>query len=408
MSKFEVKVVRIDDVVDHPDADRLSLNKIGGFVAISNKHAPRLGVNSWIHRYQPGQLVVYVPEGAVVPLDVLKQHGYTDADGNGILAGSKGNRVKAIKLRGIVSQGLIFSIEQFEDINVLSRPGSLDPDMLGPLSVREGDDVAEWLGIVKYEPVIPASMSGDVFYCPALTLKFDIENQQKYPDVFNDDEIVYVTEKVHGTFAGFVFIDQAFADREGVDTSKLIPFGNNGYATAFSKGLGEKGLVFDANESNRAKNLYLRQLVQLLDSPAFVQTIADNVAYMGSKITVLGEIFGKGVQDLQYGTEKAQFAAFNIVSGGSQFMAAKAFYDGDGIAKDLVEQVPLLFVGEYGDLIANVTQYRDGKSFYDPNTIREGIVVVPAIEDQDERIGRKCLKLVSPDYLVRKGGTEYN
>ncbi len=44
----------------------------------------------------------------------------------------------------------------------------------------------------------------------------------------------------------------------------------------------------------------------------------------------------------------------------------------------------------------------------DANHIREGIVMVPAVERRDARIGRVCLKSVSADYLTRKGGTEFN
>jgi len=42
------------------------------------------------------------------------------------------------------------------------------------------------------------------------------------------------------------------------------------------------------------------------------------------------------------------------------------------------------------------------------NHIREGIVMVPAVERIDRSIGRVCLKSVSAEYLVRKNGTEYN
>ena len=59
MATFEVKAVKIDEVTDHPNADRLSMNRIGGFIAISNKVDGK-------HRYRAGDLVVYVPEGAVI------------------------------------------------------------------------------------------------------------------------------------------------------------------------------------------------------------------------------------------------------------------------------------------------------------------------------------------------------
>jgi len=40
--------------------------------------------------------------------------------------------------------------------------------------------------------------------------------------------------------------------------------------------------------------------------------------------------------------------------------------------------------------------------------MREGVVVTAARERQDDILGRVILKSVSEDYLLRKGGTEYN
>ena len=375
MSTFEVKVVRIDDVIDHPNADRLSLNKIGGFVAVSNKD------EDGNHRYRPGQLVVYVPEGAVVPLDILQQFGYTDSEGKGILAGSKGNRVKAIKLRDVVSQGLIFP-----NTNI---------------GGREGDDLAETLGIVKYEPVIPASMSGEVIHMPSLTLNFDVENLQKYPDAFEHDEYVYATEKLHGTFAAFVFTSATDVSEE--ESQNLIQVSPNIYATAFSKGLGAKGLVFKATPDNISRNIYLRALTNLLSNETARQEIIDNVNYIApSKLTLIGEIYGKGVQDLTYSLDSPSFAMFGAIND-KTYMNAESFFNETPL--DSIPCVPLIYQGPFGQLIDNIEDYRDGKSVVDGITLREGIVVTPQIEGRDDRFGRKALKLVSPDYLLRKGQT---
>lgn len=404
MSKFEVKVVRVDEVLDHPDADRLSLNRIGGYIAVSNK------TDEGEHRYRADQLVVYVPEGAVVPLEILEQFGYTH-EGKGILAGSKGNRVKAIKLRGVVSQGLIFPIKDANgDMPMVTR-GEADY-----MTVNEGDDVAEFFDIVKYEPVIPASMSGDVVHYPELTINFDLENVQKYPDLFADNELVYVTEKLHGTFCGYVFVSAYYCTSNGIDVNNLIPFANSMYATAFSKGLGAKGLVFKATPENEARNLYLRALRTLIDDPAIAGFLRMNTEFVGGKSFILGEIYGKGVQDLDYSLTKPQFAMFNIVTGGGEYMSAKGMFD---LIKDVEaaamedwkvpDTAPLLAIAlPFKQVVDNIADFRDGVSAVDSKTLREGCVIVPAFEGRDDRIGRRALKCVSPAYLTRKGGTEYN
>ena len=38
MSTFEVNVVRVDDIYNHPNADRLSIVLIGGYEAITMKN----------------------------------------------------------------------------------------------------------------------------------------------------------------------------------------------------------------------------------------------------------------------------------------------------------------------------------------------------------------------------------
>ena len=37
---------------------------------------------------------------------------------------------------------------------------------------------------------------------------------------------------------------------------------------------------------------------------------------------------------------------------------------------------------------------------------REGVVIRPLVERRDDRLGRVILKIVSEEYLLRKGGTE--
>ena len=91
MAYFEVNVVKIDQIEDHPNADALELAVIGGYRAIV-----KLG------DFKAGDLVVYIPEQSIVPQWLLERMGL-----EGRLAGKDKNRVKAIKLRGVLSQGLV-------------------------------------------------------------------------------------------------------------------------------------------------------------------------------------------------------------------------------------------------------------------------------------------------------------
>lgn len=388
MSKFEVLIEQVSNVRDHPDADRLSLMNVNGFVCISAK------LEDGSHRYKDGDPVAYIPEGAVLPEWLLKELDFWDEEKQtGRLNGSKGNRIKAMRLRGILSQGVVYPCCGItaEDGTHFRKWMKMESGLIEKVGV--GWDVAEQLGITKYEPEIPASMGGEVFsHSYDLIHKFDIENAQKFQHVFFPEDIVNITEKLHGTFTGMIFT------HEKRDDFLEVTVGDNKfYATAYSKGLGEKGLCFKATEQNLAKNLYLRSLQE------FIKNLGDNLEWFfnnivnpNTHVVIMGETFGQGIQDLGYSTAP-KFAAFDIKLG-DYIVHHKEF-------RYLCEQlgvtaVPLLYHGAYSD--APLEQLRDGKSSLDGQTLKEGIVIRDNQNSDTGFIGRKMLKMVSPDYLTRK------
>lgn len=86
MSFFKTEVVRLE-IEPHPNADRLELARIGDYQAI----VPR-------GQFVTGDIAAYVQEGSLVPLALLSEMGL-----EGRLAGPDANRVKAIRLRGVLS-----------------------------------------------------------------------------------------------------------------------------------------------------------------------------------------------------------------------------------------------------------------------------------------------------------------
>ena len=381
MADFKAEVVKLT-IEEHPNADALELARVGDYVSIVQK-----GV------YKTGELGVYIPEQAVLPEWVISRLGL-----EGRLAGKAKNRVKAIKLRGVLSQGLIYPVEA--RYNVIETNTGLEPSKVkdviycitqdegGPGHlVEEGYDPTEWMGITKYEPVIPTSMNGQVFNASGYTLKYDIENIKKHPDVFTTDDIVCVTEKLHGTWACFGY-------HPDVD-----------HAIVTSKGLSGQGLAFKMNDENE-NNLYVKTFRQ------FAEALERAKAWVGSDTPVylLGEIYGRGVQDLHYGTLQPRFCLFDIyigTPGHGHYVGAIAMRF---IAERTleVETVPELYWGVYDkELIEGLTSGTETVSL-DNTHMREGIVIKPEQEQRDDEIGRKVLKSVSEQYLLRRGGTEFN
>jgi RNA ligase (TIGR02306 family) len=91
MSTFTAPVVRIRAIEAIPGADAIELAVVGDYRSVVRKG-----------QFQPGSVAVYLPESAIVPDALLEQLGLT-----GKLAGPDKNRVKAIKLRGCLSQGIL-------------------------------------------------------------------------------------------------------------------------------------------------------------------------------------------------------------------------------------------------------------------------------------------------------------
>ena len=91
MADFAVEVLPLR-IEPHPEADRIELAVIGEYRSVVQKG-----------RYHDGDLVAYIPEASIVPDALIEEMGLT-----GKLSGSKKNRVKAARFRGVLSQGLCY------------------------------------------------------------------------------------------------------------------------------------------------------------------------------------------------------------------------------------------------------------------------------------------------------------
>jgi RNA ligase (TIGR02306 family) len=349
MSTFRVEITRIDEILPHPHADRLELVRIRGWKAVAARGA-----------HAPGEAVVYIPEDAVVPEPVLEALGLT-----GKLAGKERNRVKAIRLRGELSQGLLMPVDV---LHALTGPGDAEP----------GRDVAQALGIVKYEEPIPAHLAGKVVPWPTWMHKYtDIENIKNFPGVLREGEPVVFTEKLHGACA-------AFGMRAGEE--ELFTASRN--------------LCLAPDEGSA----YWRVAAEL-DIAAELRALL--AATGAASATLYGEVLG--VQDLKYGLagDTLGFRWFDVALDGEY-----QDYGGDAhrlLLERGLERVPLLYEGPFSEAV--LAEHTDGATTLGAGHVREGVVVRPASEryDVDSNLGRVILKSISGDYLTRKGAaTEYH
>lgn len=357
MSMFKVEVVKVK-IEPHPNADRLDLAVVGGYRSVVAKG-----------QFKTGDLAAYIPEGSVLPDCLLEEMGLT-----GKLAGSQKNRVTAVKLRGVLSQGLCYP----------ARDGW-----------EEGDSVAGLLNITKYEPPIPTCLAGEAVYVGTeRAIPYDIENVKRWPDVILEGDEVIFTEKIHGTFFMLGVMPEHMEHEE------------EGAFIVSSKGLAAKKLALKKSNEN---NLYIRAFhtLQCLDG------LRAEANIFGRPIFILGEIFGKGCQDLGYGYDTTAgdigLRIFDVYMGmyaNGYFLNHRQldyFCDHHGL-----NRVPVLYKGPFKKSL--MLEYTDGKETVSGNELhlREGIVIRPVEEWEHVRLGRVQLKSVSADYLTRKGGTEFN
>lgn len=368
MSEFSVPVTSIASIKDHPDADRLSIVTMEGmdYEVICGRD-----------QYKVGDRVIYIPEAAILPDEMIEAMGLT-----GKLAGKDKNRVKAARLRGVLSQGLVCGCKEY-----------FQKDDGSVVEATPGLDAAPYLGITKYVPVVPVDMGWQVEPAVGRTVKFDIENLKKYPDVMRDDDTVVITEKLHGTFLHCGY-DQ-----------------DEGFIIA-SKGLAEKGLQFKMIEENLEKNLYVNQCYRKSALCDRLKTMVEQEDLKAAY--ALGEIVGPGVQDLHYGLDEKTIFLFDlyIIKGGrgyyldyEDFMEMSSWLV-DGKA---IRHVPLVMKNApwHPAVIKQYISAKERVSGEERHT-QEGFVIKPMVERRDEQIGRVILKAISEDYLTRRGGTEHN
>ena len=183
MSTFEVKVRKLT-IKEHKNADSLEIALVDGYQSCVKKND-----------FADGSYAVYIPEQAIVPEWLLKKINLWDYEKNmGMLSGTNGQRVKIIKLRKQISQGLVYPLTKSG-----TKSGSLLIELeKGNALVKEDQDVTELLGITKWEPTIPAQFGGGGrvrSYGSSATIKFDVENVKKYNKVLEEGEEIVAEEK---------------------------------------------------------------------------------------------------------------------------------------------------------------------------------------------------------------------
>ncbi len=330
------KIVEINPI---PDADAIEVAVVDGWKVVVKKG-----------EFMVNDIVVYCEIDSWIPFDLVPylSKGKEPKEYNGV----KGERLRTVKLRGQISQGLILPI-----------------DVLSEVDYEEGIDCSEYLNIQKYEPPVSAQLYGLIrSNFPSFVPKTDqerIQNLKKELQQYIDKKYTFeVTEKLDGSSCTMYMKDGEF----GVCSRNL-------------------DLKYDEN------NTFWRMAIGYDVQDKLTELYGENV-----NIAIQGEVIGEGIQGNPYKLKGQKFFVFDIFDINSQ----KYFSSDDRIAMSetlKLSHVPILNL-DYkipeGFGVDDILELAEDKSELNINTNREGIVF-KCIEDPSI-----SFKSISNSFLLKQ------
>jgi len=355
-SSLIVEVCKIKEIIPHKNADLLEILVIKGWECISKKG-----------EFKVGDSVVYIPVDSVLPVELADRIGVRN-----YLAGKNKDRVKCAKLRGEMSYGLIIPNEENWEV---------------------GTDVREFYNIEKYNPPVRA-VAGDAAPQDPLFDKYtDIENIKNFPDIFEEGEMVVVTEKIDGSNDRIGF--------ELVEKDGSTPTGTIDWKA------GSHRLKRKEPETKEEMKTNIYWFPHTLEP---VKKLLLHLAFKVKKTaTLYGEVYGRvrgGHKSMHYGKPNSlNFAAFSLKIDG-KYVNQNYF---ESLCKEYgVPMVPVIAITKFN--IEEMKKLSTGPSILAKENgadhIREGVVICSVEEREEWECSRAILKMLNPDFLLMKNKRE--
>jgi RNA ligase (TIGR02306 family) len=335
-----------------PNADAIEKVRVLGWWVVVKKG-----------EHQPGDKIVYCEIDSLLPerpeFEFLRASSYKPAQTDAITGAAilpAGFRIKTVKLRGQVSQGICFP-------TAILPPGAPTDD---------GADVTDLLDVLKWEPPLPAGMSGKVKgHFPGFLPKTDETRVQVLEPVLerHRGKTFYVTEKLDGaSFTAFL--------RQG------------------TFGICSRNLWMDETDESNV-------LVRVTRPLKLDEKLRSARERLGFDLALQAEVIGPGIQKNKYGLPAVTLRVFNVLN----VDAYRLLDHGEMLV--LLDELQLESVPQLGTLVLNHTvdelvAYSEGISKLNPRVQREGVVLRPLAEEYDEDIGgRLSFKVINPRFLLK-------
>jgi hypothetical protein len=360
MARTLASIQKVTDIQPIAGADKIVRAQILGWQCVVKKD-----------EFNVGDAVVYVEVDSIMPerpeFDFLKDRNY---------------RVKTIKLRGQISQGLVLPLSILPSQGLYTKWGI-------------GQDVTELLGVTKYDPqadeeteLMTTNVSRvtkflrrfkwyrDIFMVkneggfPSWITKTDEIRIQNFPDICEREHntILEVTEKLDGQSATYFLKREKFGRFTfGVCSRKIYlknPENNNYWKIA--------------KEFNIEKTL--RSIIGKRDF-----------------VVLQGEIIGEGVQGNKYKIKGLDFYAFNLIFPDAH---AGMINMRNLLMPHGIKVVPVIqMLWRLPATIEEAVEFSKGISWVHGSTQREGVVC-----RDPYRKPILSFKIINPEFLLKNNG----
>jgi RNA ligase (TIGR02306 family) len=335
MERKLATIRKINEIKLIPDADKICAYRVDGWWVVDS-----------IGKYNVNDLVIYCEMDSWIPHEIAPflSKGQEPREYNGV----KGERLRTVKLRGQVSQGLLLPVTLtfWRD---------------------EGTNVTDSLGIQKWEAPIPAQLAGDVEgNFPTVIPKTDQERIQNLTEELktwqgNNAFTWEITEKCDGS-SMTVFVH---GDREGVCS----------------------------------RNWALKETAgNTLWAVARREQLIEKIRQTGRNLALQGELIGEGIQGNAYNVKGQDFRLFDIydIDRGEYLgpLERRVFAETHGI-----KHVPVIATEMViEEWVTGLLTMADSVSTLNPKTNREGLVF------KCNTFGGPSFKAISNRWLIKNDG----
>ena len=329
-------------------ADRIELAHVLGWQCVVNKG-----------QFQPMDIAVYFEIDSFLPIrdefEFMRSSSYKKTDIMG-----EGFRLRTMRFRGQISQGLLLPVSQFPEI---------------PKDADVGDDVTELLGVRKWEIEERATTGGTVIG----TLPYDIPHTDE-TRVQEEPELI-----------------QAFAGLEYYISTKMD-------GSSHSIGIDENGFHVTGH-NYEYKDDGSSSFYKLVKAREYQAKMEDYMKALGLKmLTIQGELCAPGIQQNRLRLAKPEWYVFTIRENGKRVGLKRMLQicEALDITPVPIEEVGTDLPSKYPTVEALLSR-ADGE--YPNGGKKEGIVIRPTEPVFCPLISASLsMKVVSNKYLLKNDG----